>query len=35
MGTRLELKKFLELFDALWQEGPKTQYRNPDKWTAS
>jgi hypothetical protein len=32
MGTRLDKKKFLELFDVLWQEGPRTQYKNPENW---
>jgi hypothetical protein len=22
----------LDEFDALWQEGPKVEYRNPDSW---
>jgi hypothetical protein len=30
----LPRKKFLELFDALWQEGPRTEYKNPDDWAA-
>jgi hypothetical protein len=33
MGTRLGTKKFLELFDVLWQEGPRTQYKNPENWS--
>ena len=26
-------KKFVELFDVLWQAGPRIEYRNPDCWT--
>jgi hypothetical protein len=33
MSNRIPRKKFLELWDALWQDGPRTEYRNPDSWT--
>jgi len=29
---RLSSKEFLKVYDAIWQEGPKTQYQNPDGW---
>ena len=34
MSQKLSSKKFLELFDVLWQEGPRTEYKNPDAWVA-
>jgi hypothetical protein len=27
--------EFLRIYDAIWEEGPKVQYKNPDKWTAA
>jgi hypothetical protein len=26
-------RKFIELFDALWQTGPTIEYKNPENWT--
>ena len=34
MSQKLSSKKFLELFEILWQEGPRTEYKNPDAWVA-
>lgn len=33
MSNRMPRKKFVELFDVLWQPGPRIEYRNPDSWT--
>ncbi len=29
---RLSSQEFLKVYDAIWQEGPKTAYKTPDKW---
>ncbi len=29
---RLSSQEFLKVYDAIWQEGPKTEYKNPDNW---
>jgi hypothetical protein len=36
MFGRKSLKnKFLEKFDAIWEEGPTVQYLRPDSWRQS
>ena len=32
---RLSSQEFLKIYDTIWQEGPKTEYRNPDNWRRS
>jgi hypothetical protein len=32
MSKRLSDKKFLALAEVLFQDGPKIEYKNPDKW---
>ena len=29
---RLSSKEFLSAYDAIWSEGPKTLYQNPNAW---
>ena len=29
---RLSSQEFLKIYDAIWQEGPKAEYKNPDSW---
>jgi len=29
---RLSSQEFLKVYDIIWQEGPKTEYKNPDSW---
>ena len=29
---RFSSQEFLKIYDAIWQEGPKTFYKNPDNW---
>jgi hypothetical protein len=29
---RLSSQEFQKVYDTIWQEGPKTEYRNPDSW---
>jgi len=32
---RLSSQEFLKVYDTIWQEGPKTFYKNPDAWRKS
>lgn len=32
---RLSSQEFQNVYDAIWQEGPKTEYKNPDSWRSS
>ena len=32
---RLSSQEFLKVYDTIWQEGPKTFYKNPDNWRKS
>jgi hypothetical protein len=32
---RLSGHEFLKVYDAIWQEGPKTFYKDPDSWRKS
>ena len=32
---RLSSQEFLKVYDAIWQEGPKIFYKNPDNWRKS
>jgi len=32
---RLSSQEFLKVYDTIWQEGPKTEYKNPDNWRKS
>ncbi len=32
---RLSSEEFLKGFDAIWKEGPKTAYQNPNAWRRS
>jgi hypothetical protein len=29
---RFSSQEFLKIYDAIWQEGPKIFYKNPDNW---
>ena len=29
---RLSSQEFQKVYDAIWQEGPETAYKNPDEW---
>ena len=29
---RLSSEEFLKVYDTIWQEGPKTGYKNPENW---
>ena len=29
---RLSSQEFCDVYDAIWKEGPKAEYRNPDNW---
>ena len=29
---RLSSQEFVKLFDAMWEQGPKVNYKDPDKW---
>jgi hypothetical protein len=29
---KLSSKEFLNVYDSIWKEGPKTTYQNPDAW---
>jgi len=29
---RLSSQEFLKIYDAIWQEGPKTEYKSPENW---
>jgi hypothetical protein len=29
---RLSSQEFQKVYDTIWQEGPKTGYKNPDNW---
>ena len=30
----LKSDDFIKLYEILWQEGPKVQYKNPDNWSS-
>ena len=32
---RLSSQEFLKVYDAIWQEGPKIFYKDPDNWRKS
>lgn len=34
-NIRLSSQEFLKVYDAIYQEGPKTGYRSPDNWRSS
>jgi hypothetical protein len=34
-NKRLSSQEFLKVYDTIWQEGPKTFYKNPDSWRKS
>jgi hypothetical protein len=29
---RLSSQEFQKIYDTIWQEGPKTEYKNPENW---
>jgi hypothetical protein len=29
----LESNDFMKIYEILWKEGPKVQYKNPDRWS--
>ena len=29
---RLSSQEFQKIYDSIWQEGPKTEYKNPENW---